>query len=164
MVPLGGFVLGVEGCRLLAARRPGRLMLLRDGLIGQAALLVVTTGLCAVAAGKPVGAIRYAVLAVAAVAMGGQNGLARRMGVNELTTTVMTGTVIALVSGRREREGRVASLRLTFSVVSLIAGALLGTAVVRVGHSTPALGLCAAIAVAVAVGASRQCASRPDDA
>jgi uncharacterized membrane protein YoaK (UPF0700 family) len=155
LIAFGAFIVGVEGCRRWARMRPQRLELLRDVLIGQAVLLAVAAVACAAAGGSPTGALRYAVVAVAAAAMGGQNAAARRMGVSELTTTVMTGTVVTLISNL-ERRG-VPEARQGLGVVVLVAGAAAGAALLRATDPAVCLAVCAGIATAVAVAAALEC-------
>lgn len=155
VIAFGGFVLGVAGCRSWFPARTQRLLVLRDVLIGHAVLLAIAATLCGVAGGNPTGAMRYAVVGVTALAMGGQNAVARRMGVGELTTTVMTGTVVTLISNLEKRG--VAEIRQTLSVLALVAGAVIGAGLVRAADATAALGVSALIASAVAVAAADEC-------
>jgi uncharacterized membrane protein YoaK (UPF0700 family) len=155
LIAFGGFIVGIEACRRWARVRPQRLLLLRDVLIGQAVLLAAAAVACGAAGGSPTGATRYAVVAIAAAAMGGQNAAARRMGVTELTTSVMTGTVVTLISNL-DRPGA-AELRQAFGVVVLVAGAAIGAAALRASDSAVTLSICVVIATAVAVGAAREC-------
>ena len=155
LIAFAGFIVGIEACRRWSRVRPQRLALLRDVLIGQAVLLAAAAVACGAAGGNPTGATRYAVVGVAAAAMGGQNAAARRMGVTELTTSVMTGTVVTLISNLDKRGA--AELRQAFGVLVLVAGAAIGAAVLRASDPAVTLTVCVVIATAVAVAAAREC-------
>ena len=94
------------------------------------------------------------IVAVLAVAMGGQNAVARRLAVPDLTTTVLTLTVTGLVADATSWAVR---RRRLVPVVAMLGGALAGGALLRwVGTAAPlwtaalVLGCCALAAVAAA--------------
>jgi uncharacterized membrane protein YoaK (UPF0700 family) len=66
-------------------------------------------------------AVQLTLVALLAVAMGGQNAVARRLAVSDLTTTVLTVTVTGLVADATSWSGRVRRL---LPVVAVLAGAL----------------------------------------
>lgn len=155
VISVGGFIVGVAACRWWFRVQTERLAQLRDILIGQSALLAAAAAVSGAVGGTPAGTARDAIVGVCAAAMGGQNAVARRMGVRELTTTVMTGTLVGLLSG--SGESGVAQARQSIGILALVAGAAIGTALVRVSDATAPLAVCAAIAAAVAVAATREC-------
>jgi uncharacterized membrane protein YoaK (UPF0700 family) len=75
---------------------------------------------------------RYALIAVLGISMGIQNASARKIAVPDLTTTVLTLTItgIAADSALAGGSGSKAGRRL-LSIVTMLAGALLGAALVR---------------------------------
>jgi len=69
----------------------------------------------------------YAVIALCALAMGLRNATVRKLGVPDLTTTVMTMTLTGLVSDSHLTGGTgTRAPRRAASVLALLAGALLG--------------------------------------
>lgn len=84
-------------------------------------------------------------IAFLAVAFGAQSAAARQFGVQELSTTVLTSTMVGigldsrLAGGTGERE----KLRITV-VVTLCAGAAMGATVLRIGLA-PVIGLAACV-------------------
>ena len=147
---LGGFVVGVEAChRYARSGRVSGLTLLRHVTAAEAVLLAGATMVCAATGGHPTGSALHVAVVVCAVALGGQNTVARRMGITELTTTVMTGTLIGLVGNLSQPSQRRAAALQSLSVAALVTGALLGAVIVRGIGPTTAVALTAAIAAAV---------------
>ena len=97
----------------------------------------------------------YALIAVTAFAMGLRNATVRRLGVPDLTTTVLTMTLTGLAADSRAAGGTGRhSPRRSASVVAMALGAALGAwLVVRHGMGIPLL------VAAVAVAALAVCAS-----
>lgn len=129
LVALGSFVLGSLSGGLLGSR----LGLHRGHLLSVAAaiqtLLLSASAVLAGLSGNPVptGYI-YSLIIVLGIAMGIQNATARKLAVPDLTTTVLTLTIVGisadsrLVGGSGSRAGR----RL-ISVVAMLVGALVGS-------------------------------------
>lgn len=102
------------------------------------------------------GAVRYAVIGLLGFAMGLRNSTVRRMGVPDVTTTVLTMTLTGLASdstlagGTNPHAGR-----RTSAVVAMFVGALVGAALLlHQGADAPlavAAGLVAVAAVVFAV-------------
>ncbi|WP_432061824.1 YoaK family protein [Streptomyces sp. S1] len=114
-VALTGFLAGaVAGGAWRRNAEPGRLF---APLVGVQALLVALA-----LAGQGAEWGRYAVLVPLACGMGLQNAVVHRLGVPDLTTTVMTRTLTGLAV---DRPGP-ATVRRGASVVTLAAGALVG--------------------------------------
>jgi uncharacterized membrane protein YoaK (UPF0700 family) len=154
LISVGSFIVGVAACRQWFRVRTKRLTQLRDVLIGQSVLLAVAAAVSGAVGGNPTGRTRDAIVGVCAAAMGGQNAVARRMGVRELTTTVMTGTLVGLISA--PSESGVARARQSIGILALVIGAAIGAALVRASDATAPLAMCAAIAWAVALAAARE--------
>jgi len=142
LVALAAFLLGAWGGGLLVARtlrHRGRL--LRHALSVQTALLLVALLLWHVLAGSGAG---LTVLAVAAVALGVQNSVVRRLAVPDMTTTVLTMTLTGI--GADLRRGDVATaVRRLVAVAAMLAGAVAGAVVVL--HAGVGAGLVAVTAV-----------------
>jgi uncharacterized membrane protein YoaK (UPF0700 family) len=150
LVAILAFTVGaVTGGRWAVRRAPHRGHLLaaaaamQAGLVFGAALVAQTTG----ARGS---AAQLTLIGLLAVAMGGQNAIARRLAVPDLTTTVLTLTVTGLVADATSWSVRVRRL---VSIVAMLGGALLGGVLLRsVGTAAP-LWLAAALLVSCAVTA-----------
>jgi uncharacterized membrane protein YoaK (UPF0700 family) len=151
---LAGFVIGVEACHVYARTRHAEpLSLLRDVTLVEAALLAVAALICGSVGGHPSGSVLHLTVVICAVALGGQNTMARRAGIAELTTAVMTGTLVGLVGNWSRPRQRASALRQGLSIVVLVAGAFAGALVVHGPGATTAIALTAALAAAVAARA-----------
>ena len=103
---------------------------------------------------------RLVLVGLLAVAMGGQNAVARRLAVPDLTTTVLTLTVTGLVADATTWPVR---LRRRVPVVAMLGGALAGGVLLRwVGTSAPlwAAALVLACCALAALAAARRPQSR----
>ena len=132
LVALGAFVVGAgAGGRLgagLGAHR-GRLLAITTAI--EAALLVPVVVLTAVSSDPITGGIRYALIGLLAVAMGAQNAMARRLGVPDLTTTVLTLTITGISADSRLAGGPASRLgRRGLAVTTMFVGALVGSVLV----------------------------------
>lgn len=111
------------------------------------AAAVIAASVAVLGAGWP----RYAVIALLAFAMGIRNSVVRRMGVADMTTTVITTTLTGLAADSSLGGGRNPnSSRRATSVVCMFVGALVGAAFVVHVHPAAALGLAAALTVSLA--------------
>ncbi|MEV5505644.1 YoaK family protein [Streptomyces orinoci] len=136
-VSLTGFLVGaVTGGRLavhLGARRRW---------VG-AALAVETAGTAvatAIAALAPLDQVRYAVIGVLALAMGCRNAMTRRVGLPDLTTTVLTGTLTGLAAESSAAGGANPRFRRRLGSVALMfTGALAGAWLLRLCGLTTCL-------------------------
>lgn len=150
LVAILAFTLGAAaGGRWALRRAPHRGHLLaaaatvETGLVVAAAVLAQTVGVRGSAAQLPL-------IGVLAVAMGGQNAMARRLAVPDLTTTVLTLTVTGLVADTTSWTTR---FRRLVPIVAMLGGALAGGAMLRwVGLAAP-LWVAAAILLSCAVTA-----------
>jgi uncharacterized membrane protein YoaK (UPF0700 family) len=104
-----------------------------------------------VSGGKPAGSAQYCLLAVAAAAMGVQAAAAREMGLVEVTTTYLTGTLTALVSSLARPGQETPHLARRFGVLlGLAAGASLsGLLILNVADAMPVLPLAAVVTALV---------------
>jgi uncharacterized membrane protein YoaK (UPF0700 family) len=164
LVALASFAAGaLAGGRVAAkySEHRGRLHSTAAGF--QAMLLavaVILTGL----GGSPVPAgFRYGLIIALGAAMGIQNAAARKLAIPDLTTTVLTLTITGiaadatLVGGEGSRAGR----RLV-SVATMLAGAVIGAALVLHAHIIYPLLIAFAVIAAGAVTAWRLGSSDPD--
>jgi uncharacterized membrane protein YoaK (UPF0700 family) len=143
---LGAFLVGaVAGGRLARHVRPVRNLLLVAMMIEAActtAAAVIAGTVSAIGSGWP----RFTVLALLAGAVGLRNSAVRRVGVPDMSTTVLTTTLTGLASRSRLAGGTNPHARLgTTSVVSMFAGALAGAALVLHAGATWSLGVAAGI-------------------
>ncbi len=129
LVALGSFVLGSFGGGLLGSRLgQHRGHLLSVAAMLQALFLSTAVVLAALPSNPVPPGYSYGLITVLGVAMGLQNATARKLAVPDLTTTVLTLTIVGitadsrLVGGSGSRAGR----RL-ISVVAMFVGALVGS-------------------------------------
>ncbi len=134
MVALGGFVLGVVLCgRLVRGRdRDRRMPTVNLLALGAGAAAVVGIGAAWLRAGSPTGAWVHLVTGVLAVTMGSQAAAVRGAHVRDVSTVVVTTTLVnlaldsPLVGGTGD-----AWVRRAGAVVALAGGALLGALSIR---------------------------------
>jgi uncharacterized membrane protein YoaK (UPF0700 family) len=119
----------------------------------QALLLAIAMVLALTGGGQPFGSVtRYALIVVLGLSMGVQNSSVRRLAVPDLTTTVLTLTVVgigadsALGGGKGSKSGR----RL-ISIAAMFLGALAGAALILHVHVAFPLVIAVVIVAAVAV-------------
>ncbi|MGW1982086.1 YoaK family protein [Streptomyces collinus] len=152
------FLLGaVAGGR--AAARYGRGSRRRWARLILAAEALLVGVAAAVGFGRPgTTGTRYALIALTAFAMGLRNATVRRLGVPDLTTTVLTMTLTGLAADSRLGDGSGRrSPRRTASVVAMVVGAALGAwLVLHHGLGVPLLVAAAAAAVLAVVASGRE--------
>jgi uncharacterized membrane protein YoaK (UPF0700 family) len=125
--------------RLLAATAAGQ------------AVLVLVAVILAAATSTPIGSgYRYALITLLAIAMGMQNATARKLGVADLTTTVLTLTITGIAADRGD-TARV--IRRLISVAAMLAGACVGAVLVLHVHVVYPLVVALVILAGVAVTA-----------
>lgn len=101
-------------------------------------------------------AMRFALITVLALSMGVQNAAVRRLGVPDLTTTVLTLTLTGFVADSALAGGsNPRPMRRLLAVVALFVGALAGTLVVFHAGIAAALALGLALILVTAVAAFR---------
>ena len=122
-------------------------------------LLVAATIVTATSSGALPSGTRDAAVALAAIALGLQNAVARRLAVPDLTTTVLTMTLTGIAADLRRGNLRVA-LRRTIAVTAMLVGALIGAELVlHVG--VPAGFAAATVIIAVVTGTAIVVSRRP---
>ncbi|WP_328625460.1 DUF1275 domain-containing protein [Streptomyces sp. NBC_00353] len=143
IVSLAAFLAGaLAGGRLgvrLAAHR-GRLLAISTGT--QTALVAAATITALVTDNRVTTAVQYTLIVLLGLGMGLQNAVARRLGVPDMTTTVLTLTLTGLAAdstlagGAAPRPGR-----RVLAVLAMFLGALVGAQLVLHGQLAAALGL-----------------------
>src|SRR5438067_262601 len=115
--------------RRLEKRHP---MLVARALAIEVSLLAVAAILAAATDIKPGDAAAYAVIVLLAFAMGVRSTTVRRLGVPDLSTVVLTMTLVALASGSPLAGGSGdGSIRRSAAVVAMFAGALVGALLLK---------------------------------
>lgn len=157
IVSLGAFVLGAAlGARLESTLASRRRQWFPTALVAEAVLLAgaaVAAWQSSSAPGLPPGR-RYLVVGLMAVAMGMRNVTAIRVASPDLTTTVETRAMTALVSGsplgrdKRLGYGTHAGARRLISVGAMFAGGLLGAGLIGLGTRPTLVILLVAVYVA----------------
>ncbi len=149
---LGAFVVGAIAGGRLALRVTRKRSLLITAITLEAGFTVAAAVIAATVAVLGQGWPRYTVIAVLAFAMGIRNSVVRRMGVADMTTTVVTTTLTGLASDSWLAGGKNPNAtRRATSVVCMFVGALVGAALVVHLHPGWALGLASVLVVALAV-------------
>ncbi|GAA2779310.1 hypothetical protein GCM10010521_67920 [Streptomyces rameus] len=144
VVALVTFLLGaLAGGRLGSRFAAHRGHLLRTATAVQTVLVAVTVLVTAVADGRVTTGVQYTLIVCLGLGMGLQNAVARRLGVPDMTTTVLTLTLTGLAAdstpagGTAPRPGR-----RILSVLAMLLGALCGAGLVLHGHLVLTLSLC----------------------
>jgi uncharacterized membrane protein YoaK (UPF0700 family) len=123
-------------------------------LIEMAASAGVTAG-WELTGSRPAGVAQFVILVLAACAMGIQSAAVNNMGLREVSTTYLTGTLTGLVSAIARPDKTPAGRRRPGVLLGLVAGAILaGAFLATVPAVVPLLPLLA-IAMAVALGSGR---------
>jgi uncharacterized membrane protein YoaK (UPF0700 family) len=147
---VGGLIGGTLGGRLTQHRG----LLLRAALAVQLFLLAVAA-VVAVATGAGVRAgsgTRYVLIVLLAVGMGIQNATVRRLGVRDLTTTVLTMTLTGIAADARLVGGPGAAVaRRLLSIAAMILGALAGALLVLHVDDAAPLGAAAVLVAVMAI-------------
>ncbi|MET7456321.1 YoaK family protein [Streptomyces sp. NPDC005574] len=158
LTSLVSFLVGAVAGGRVAVRLGGgsRRTWARSTFAAEAVLLGVSA---AVAFAAPhATATAYALIAVTAFAMGLRNATVRKLGVADLTTTVLTMTLTGLASDSRAGGGAgTHSPRRTASVAAMLAGAALGAwLVLHHGLGIPLLVTAVAVAVLAVTVSGRE--------
>jgi uncharacterized membrane protein YoaK (UPF0700 family) len=127
-------------------------------------VLVAAAAIVAALAGVRGSASRYTLIVLLAVAMGTQTAIARRLGVRDLPTTVLTQTLAGLASELRIGSVRSDPLvrRRLLAVAAMLLGALIGALLVLNVASWTALATAALLVAGVAL-AARTVAVEPSE-
>jgi uncharacterized membrane protein YoaK (UPF0700 family) len=148
LVSLGSFLLGAGGGGVLAKRMGdrhpahiARALSAEVSLIGVAAILAAAVDV------RPTSVSADIVIALLAFAMGVRNATVRRLGVPDLTTTVLTMTLTGLAADSPAAGGSgKGSVRRVAAVLAMLAGALAGALLLKASLVLP---LVAAAALAL---------------
>ncbi|MCL7376907.1 YoaK family protein [Streptomyces sp. 35G-GA-8] len=157
VVSLTAFLAGALAGGRLGIRFAGnRGRLLAAMTAVQAVLVSVAVIAAASTGGEVTTAVRYTLIVFLGVAMGAQNAVARRLGVPDLTTTVLTLTLTGLAAdsttagGKAPRPGR-----RIMSVLAMFLGALVGAVLIEYDLFVPLLGLILLLVVGTSLAAYR---------
>jgi uncharacterized membrane protein YoaK (UPF0700 family) len=153
---LGCFLVGAVFAGRLA-RHVGPLRSLLVTVMVLEATLTATAAVIAAAAGA-IGhpGPRYTVIALLAFTMGARNVVVRRLGVPDMTTTVLTTTLTGLAADSTPAGGSNTNARnRTTSVACMFGGALVGAVLVLHVGAPWSLGVASAIVVATTVFCAR---------
>jgi uncharacterized membrane protein YoaK (UPF0700 family) len=153
---LGAFLVGaVAGGRLALRIHPVRNLLL-VAMVIEAACTATTAIIAGTVPAISSGWPRDAILALLAGAVGLRNSAVRRVGVPDMSTTVLTTTLTGLASRSRLAGGTNPHARLgTTSVLSMFGGALVGAVLLLHGGATWSLAVAAGVVAITAVFFSR---------
>ncbi len=157
---LAAFSLGAFfGGRLNSRRVHHRGQLLAAACTFQAMLIVAALVIDVVAGKHLSGFAQYALIALLGVAMGTQNAVARKLAVPDLTTTVLTLTIVGISADARVTGGSGSRIgRRLLAVLCMFAGALAGALLVL--RANGALALVLALALLAIVTATAALVSR----
>lgn len=147
IVSLMAFLAGAGLGGVLAGRMAQRHRAHVGAALGAEVALLAAAGLVtALAAVRPDGAPSDLVVGLLALAMGLRNATVRRIGVPDLTTTVLTLTLTGLAADLRQlRTNRSAPARRLLAVAAMLTGALVGALLLKSATAWP-LALAAALA------------------
>ncbi|WP_328941434.1 DUF1275 domain-containing protein [Streptomyces sp. NBC_00250] len=160
VVSLAAFLVGaVAGGRFGTRFAAHRGRLLASAMALQAVLVAAAFVIAVVAHGRVGTPGRYALIVTLGLAMGTQTAVARRIGVPDLTTTVLTQTLTGLAAGSGG-AGDVGPrpARRILSVLAMVLGALVGALLLDVGLSLT-LGVALGLLVVAAVVTGRLAAT-----
>jgi uncharacterized membrane protein YoaK (UPF0700 family) len=165
LVSLGSFLVGAGAGGVLAKRLGGRhSQHVASALVIEASLIVVAVVLTIAVTVRPSAVSGDVVIALLALAMGVRNATVRRIGVPDLTTTVLTMTLTGLAADSRIAGGSGAgSVRRISAVLAMLTGALAGALLLKTSLVWP-LAAAAALALLtwlVYVPAARRGAAGP---
>ncbi|MEU6098259.1 YoaK family protein [Streptomyces sp. NPDC047079] len=157
VVSLASFLVGaLAGGRLGTRYAAHRGNLLKTATAVQTLLVAVTVAAAAISDGKVTTGVQYTLIVFLGLAMGLQNAVARRLGVPDLTTTVLTLTLTGLAAdsapagGAAPRPGR-----RILSVVAMFLGAFVGAQLLMHTHLVLTLGLALALLAVTSVATHR---------
>ena len=159
LVALAGFLVGAAAGGA-GTRRFGhdRGVLLLGCAATELALMGTALAVAATAREPFAASSRDAIAAVAALAMGTQNAVARRLAVPDLTTTVLTMTLTGIVADLRAgSRGWPQLMRRFVSVGAMLIGAVVGAALVLQSNAATALVVAVALLAAVMSGTAVAC-------
>jgi uncharacterized membrane protein YoaK (UPF0700 family) len=153
---LGFFVVGAIGGGRIALRIRAHRSLLLTAISLEFGFTAVATIIAATVAVIGAGWPRYTVIAVLSFSMGIRNSVVRRMGVADMTTTVVTTTLTGLATDSSLAGGKNPNaVNRATSVICMFVGALIGAALEVHLHPGWALGLACVLLAGTATYFSR---------
>lgn len=152
---VAGFLAGAwAGSRVGRRRAVDRARLLAEGASIECALFVAAAAFTLAVPDPSRGPAQYALSLTLAFALGSQNAMARRLGVPDLTATVLTSTLTGLAADLRPGRWRSPTqVRRAAAIVAMLLGAAGAAALVLHGPVAAGLGLVAGVTALVALGA-----------
>ena len=133
LVALAAFAAGALAGGLLTnrgARPPAQLLMMAAA--GEAAFLAIAAVVGFGQAIPPSWSVTHGLIVLTGIAMGLRNAIVRKLGVAEVTTTVLTLTVTGLAADSRVAGGSgTRSGRKVLSILAMLIGALIGTLMLR---------------------------------
>ncbi|MGW3496565.1 YoaK family protein [Streptomyces sp. NPDC001020] len=162
VVAMAAFLLGaLAGGRLGTRFSAHRGRLLKTAAAAQTVLVAITVAVAAAADGRVTTGVQYTLIVVLGLAMGLQNAVARRLGVPDLTTTVLTLTLAGLAADSTPAGGAAPRTgRRTLSVLAIFLGAVVGAKLILQGHLVLTLGLVLLLLALVSVATHRLSATQ----
>jgi uncharacterized membrane protein YoaK (UPF0700 family) len=147
LAAVAAFAIGaLIGGRLAVRYRGHRARLHSSAGAAQVIFLAASVVLAVAAGATPTVGYRYALIAVLGICMGIQNAAARAIAVPDLTTTVLTLTITGIAADSKLAGGPGARAgRRLVPVVAMLAGALLGAALIRDARPYDALAIALAV-------------------
>lgn len=138
-VSLGAFLLGAAAGGALVKRSGERHPALVAFALGaETSLLAIAAVVAATSSVHPGSAAAYSAIVLLAFAMGVRNATVRRIGVPDLTTTVLTMTLTGLAADARPAGGSgKGSLRRLSAAMAMLTGAVAGALLLRVDIFVP---------------------------
>ena len=163
LAALGAFLLGgLTGGRIGAHSSGNRGRQLNMGTSTQLLLVSGALVIAALSDHQVGGTSRYAMIVLLAVAMGIQNAVARRLGVADLTTTVLTMTLTGIAADAALAGGQGSKIaRRALSVAAMLLGALIGGLLVEKVDTPAPLALAAGLLATVSLLSQRAARSTP---
>jgi uncharacterized membrane protein YoaK (UPF0700 family) len=149
LVSLGSFLMGAVVGGSLARRMADRHAEMMSRGLGIEAALLAIAAIAAMAGNvRPGTALGYALIVLLATAMGVRNAIVRRIGVPDLTTTVLTMTLTAVAAESQLAGGSgKGSARRAAAVATMLLGAVVGALLLQIETWVP---VAAAAVIAVA--------------
>ena len=143
VVSMAAFLLGaLAGGRFATRFTTHRGHLLSSATAVQTLLVAVAVAAAVVSDGRVTPGLQYTLIVLLGLAMGLQNAVARRLGVPDLTTTVLTLTLTGLAADLAPAGGKAPHPgRRILSVLAMFLGAFTGGLLVLHGHLVLTLGL-----------------------
>jgi len=163
IVSMASFLLGaLAGGRLSTRFADHRGRLLATTTAVQAALVAGTVVAVVLGNGDVTSPVRYTLIVFLGIAMGMQNAVARRLGVPDLTTTVLTLTLTGLAADSTSNGGATPRTgRRVLSVLAMFAGALTGALILYHAELVVVLALALLLLVGTSAATFRLSASAP---